>query len=81
MIPASYLYKDAFEQHWGKDFARVSGEAPWEDHPDAGQWERPSLFRAVRDLVALTFAPVRRDSAAARGRLCPEGVDCPPMPA
>ena len=81
MIPASYLYKDAFDQHWGRDFARVSGEAPWEEHLDAGHWERPSLFRAVRDLVTLAFAPTRRDPAAAEARRCPEGMDCPPIAA
>jgi hypothetical protein len=80
MIPASYLYKDAFEQHWGRDFARVSGERPWEAHTDAGHWESPSLFRTIRDLASLALAPARRDTAAG-ARPCPEAVDCPPMAA
>lgn len=80
MIPATFLYKDAFEQHWGKDFARRSGETAWEAHPDAGQWERPSLFRTIRDLATLAVSPARGHIAAGV-RPCPEGVNRPPMPA
>jgi len=77
MIPASYLYKDAFEQHWGRDFARVSGEAAWEPHVDAGQWQQPPLFRAIRAVLSVMFAPTHRE----RVRPCPGEGDCPPMPA
>lgn len=50
MIPASYLYKDAYRQHWGEDFARNSGEEPWEAHVDAGQWPPPKLFSRLAAL-------------------------------
>lgn len=56
MIPASYLYKDAYKQHWGEDFGRRSGEAPWQAHPDAGLWEKPSLWRSIAGLAMRLFA-------------------------
>jgi len=75
MIPASYLYKDAYKQHWGEDFARRSGEAPWEAHPDAGLWEKPSLWRTIAGLAGRLFGanrPARADETEASGPRCPE---------
>jgi hypothetical protein len=51
MIPASYLYKDAYRQHWGEDFARTTGEEPCEAHLDAGHWPQPTLFDRVAALM------------------------------
>jgi len=85
MIPASYLYKEAFKQHWGEDFARRSGEAPWEAQPDAGLWEKPSLWRAVAGFAAKLFhskAPATVDETEASGRQRPEATDRrPALPA
>jgi hypothetical protein len=85
MIPASYLYKDAYKQHWGEDFARRSGEAPWEAHPDAGLWEKPSLWRNIAGLAGRLFGasrPVTADETEASGRRCPEATDRnPALPA
>lgn len=78
MIPASYLYKQAYKQHWGEDFARRSGEAPWEAQPDAGLWEKPSLWRAIGSFVGRLFAsgrPAVTDETEASGRHCPEATD------
>ncbi len=78
MIPASYLYKEAFKQHWGEDFARRSGEAPWEAHVDAGLWEQPSLWRAIAGLAGRLFGASRSVTAAetaASGRHSPAATD------
>lgn len=77
MIPASYLYKDAYKQHWGEDFARRTGEAQWEApleaHMEAGQWSRPSPFRGLRALLARLVGHARQSAnASASERDCPE---------
>ena len=73
MIPASYLYEQAYKQHWGEDFARRAGEAPWEAQPDAGLWEKPSLWRRL----AALFAPrTGRVATETSGQRCPEVADC-----
>lgn len=77
MIPASYLYKEAYKQHWGEDFARRSGEAPWEAEPDAGLWERPALWRAVAAIAGRLFGRDPRSAAAeteASGHTGPEAA-------
>ncbi len=84
MIPASYLYKDAYKQHWGEDFARRSGEEPWEAHRDAGLWEKPSLWRRLSSFTARLFGSVagRAADTSASGRGCPEATDRgPALPA
>ena len=76
MIPASYLYKDAYKQHWGEDFARRSGEEPWEAHLDAGLWERPTLWRRLSNLAArLSGSAGRATDTSASGRDCPKATD------
>ncbi|MGV3491738.1 MAG: hypothetical protein ACO1OG_10495 [Devosia sp.] len=50
MIPASYLYKDAYRQHWGDDFARQTGEEAWEANADAGHWPVPGAFTRIAAL-------------------------------
>jgi len=76
MIPASYLYKDAYKQHWGEDFARRTGEAPWEAHLEAGQWSRPSPFRGLGVLLARRAGQARQSrqtaNPSASERDCPE---------
>jgi hypothetical protein len=70
MIPASYLYKDAYRQHWGDDFARNAGEEPWEAHLDAGHWPPPSPFGRLT-------AWLRRLSGAgevASDAVCPDAM-------
>ena len=69
MIPASYLYKDAYRQHWGEDFARVSGEEPWEAHLDAGQWPAPSLFGKLVALLSRSSG-----DASASASVCPDAM-------
>lgn len=69
MIPASYLYKQAYKQHWGEDFARRSGEAPWQAEPDAGLWEKPSLWRRLAALFGARTAGVETETS---GQRCPE---------
>lgn len=85
MIPSSYLFKDAYKQHWGEDFARNSGEEPWEAHLDAGLWEKPSLWRRLAGLVGRLSASSRQvtaDETEASGRRCPEATDRgPALPA
>lgn len=58
MIPASYLYKDAYRQHWGREFGRIEGEAPTQ--PTIDYWPLPSALRTARDLFDLALGP-RRD--------------------
>lgn len=74
MIPASYLYKEAYKQHWGEDFARRTGEAPWEAHPEAGLWEKPTLWRRLGELFSRTFGVGRTAGAQTEtsGQHCPE---------
>ena len=70
MIPASYLYKEAYKQHWGEDFARRTGEAPWEAHPEAGLWEKPSLWRRLGRFFSGAFGATcgpRRQERGGRG--------------
>ena len=83
MIPASYLYKDAYKQHWGDDFARRSGEEPWEAHLDAGLREKPSLWRRLSNVAAGLFGSTEpATDASASGRRCPEAPDRgPALPA
>ena len=58
MIPASFLYKDAFRQHWGRDFERAEKLMP--DEPVATtEWPRPSILQAARDLFGLALGPQR----------------------
>lgn len=73
MIPASYLYKEAYKQHWGEDFARRSGEAPWQAQPDAGLWEKPSLWRRLAALFGA--ARTSRVETEPSGQRCPEVAD------
>lgn len=82
MIPASYLFKQAYARHWGEDFARRSGEAPWQAQPDAGLWEKPSLWRAVAGIVGRLSASHRQapaDAIEASGRRCPAATDREPV--
>ena len=83
MIPASYLYKEAYKQHWGEDFARRTGEAPWEAHLEAGLWEKPSLWRRLSNLATrLSGSTGRAANTSASGSDCPEATDRrPALPA
>ncbi len=58
MIPASYLYKDAYRQHWGRDFARIAGEDPAQPHSEP-TWPSPSALQAARNLYDLALGPRR----------------------
>jgi len=81
MIPASYLYREAYKQHWGEDFARRSGEAPWQAQPDAGLWEKPALWRALARIVGRLSASPRQataDEIEASGRRCPAATNREP---
>jgi hypothetical protein len=81
MIPASYLYKQAYDQHWGEDFARSTGEAPWEAEPNAGLWEKPALWRAIAGIAGRLFGHDRRsgaDETEASGRTGPEATSHQP---
>ena len=51
MIPASYLYKDAYKQHWGEDFVRVAGEDARQPQPA----RKSALLRAIRSVVVRAF--------------------------
>lgn len=77
MIPASYLYKDAYKQHWGEDFARRTGEAPWEAHLEAGLWEKPTLWRRLGTFFNGVFgtAGAARVETETSGQHCPEVTD------
>lgn len=77
MIPASYLYKEAYKQHWGEDFARRTGEAPWEAHPEAGFWEKPSLWRRLGQFFGGAFGATEAAGVETRtsGQRCPEAAD------
>lgn len=76
MIPASYLYKEAYKQHWGEDFARRTGEAPWEAHPEAGLWEKPKLWRRLGALFGRVFgARTTSVETETSGQPCPEVTD------
>lgn len=77
MIPASYLYKHACKQHWGEDFARRAGEAPWEAHPEAGLWEKPALWRRLGSFFGRVFGATRPASVETEtsGQPCPEVTD------
>jgi hypothetical protein len=77
MIPASYLYKEAYKQHWGEDFARRTGEAPWEAHPEAGLWEKPSLWRRLGQFFGGAFGATEAAGVETRtsGQRCPEAAD------
>ena len=58
MIPASYLYKDAFTRRWGRDFER--GTDGLATSPRIGpEWPQPSRLRAARDLFDLAFGTRR----------------------
>ncbi len=52
MIPASYLYKDALRQTWGRDFVRS-------DDPAAGPEQPTARARSDRSLITLAFGPKR----------------------
>lgn len=51
MIPASYLYKDTFRQHWGREFGRIDAAAPAQPK-EMPHW--PTLSGA-RDLFGLAL--------------------------
>jgi hypothetical protein len=51
MIPASYLFKDAYKQHWGEDFVRLAGE----DARQPKTSTRRSLLQAIRTVVVRAF--------------------------
>jgi hypothetical protein len=58
MIPASYLYKDAYRQHWGRDFPRIAGEEPAQPRMEP-HWSQPSVLQSARDLFDLAMGPRR----------------------
>jgi len=58
MIPASYLFKDTYRQHWGNEFERIEGEKPVA-HGRLNASTARSLLAALRDLAALAFEPRR----------------------
>ena len=51
MIPASYLYKDAYKQHWGDDFVRLAGEDARQPQPT----DKRSRLRAIGSFVVRAF--------------------------
>lgn len=66
MIPASYLYKQAYRQHWGDDFVRPARDAA-NRHPDGDQPPpRRSLLRAIRSTMVRALARPRQTKRAAR---------------
>lgn len=59
MIPASYLYRDAYRQQWGRDFSRIDGEVPARPKAEP-HWPQPSTLQAARDLFGFALGPRRR---------------------
>jgi hypothetical protein len=51
MIPASYLYKDAYKQHWGEDFVRLAGEDARQPEPST----KRSLLQAIGSVMVRAF--------------------------
>lgn len=72
MIPASYLYRDAYRRHWGEDFVGLD-EKPL-DHDDAGQPARARILAALASVLShravVTEAGPR-----------PDATGCPPVAA
>lgn len=81
MIPASYLYKQAYRQHWGDDLVRPAKDAAAR-HPDG---DRPppqrSLLRALRSTMVRAFARTRQTKRAAHTVGTVSGTRCPTLPA
>lgn len=73
MIPASYLYKDAYRQHWGEDFVRAAGEE-LEPQAEAGKRARPRILAALAVLRS-------RHAPVTRGAPRPDARGCPPVAA
>lgn len=80
MIPASYLYKQAYRRHWGEDFVRPSRDAA--RHPDGDQPPPPrSLLRAIRSTMVRALARTRQTKGAARAVGTVSETRCPALPA
>ena len=62
MIPASYLYKDAYKQHWGEDFVRVAGEDARQPEPS----NKRSLLQAIRSVVVRDFTRATHGQSATK---------------
>lgn len=80
MIPASYLYEQAYRQHWGEDFVRTAKDAaarlPDGDQPPP----RRSLLRAIRSTMVRLARP-RQTKRAARAVGTVSETRCPALPA
>ena len=78
MIPASYLYKDAYKQHWGEDFVRLAGE-------DARQPQtstKGSLLQAIGSVVARAFGRTTHGQDAVKAtEATASETDCSAVPA
>ena len=62
MIPASYLYKDAYKQHWGEDFIRLAGEDARQPEPST----KRSLLQAIRTTVVRVFTRATHGQSAVK---------------
>jgi hypothetical protein len=62
MIPASYLYKDAYKQHWGEDFVRLAGEDARQPEPST----KRSLQQAIRSIVVRAFTRATHGQGTAK---------------
>lgn len=58
MIPASYLYKDAYRQHWGRNYGRFDGEGPVPQKAEA-QSSYSGALQSARDLFDRALGPRR----------------------
>ena len=78
MIPASYLYKDAFKQHWGEDFVRLAGEDARQPEPS----NKRSLLRAIRTAVVRVFTrPTHAQGTAKATEATASEPHCSALPA
>jgi hypothetical protein len=77
MIPASYLYKDAYKQHWGEDFVRIAGEDARQTQPST----KRSLLQAIRSVVARAFTRTTHGHAAKATEATASEPHCSAMPA
>lgn len=81
MIPASYLYKQAYRQHWGDDFVRLARNAA-NRHPDGDQPPpQRSLLRAIRSTMVRALVRTRQTKGAARPVETVSETRCPALPA
>ncbi|MDB5539314.1 MAG: hypothetical protein JWQ89_1041 [Devosia sp.] len=57
MIPASYLYKNAYRRRWGTNFGRAEGEGP--EQGAELQVPHSSALQTARDLFDRALGPRR----------------------